>query len=68
MTELRDLEREMDRFRGRLLAAAVFVLALFALLAARLVYLQVVRHEALATVLLLAPQRRPPDPDENRPL
>ena len=39
----------MDRFRGRLLAAAVFVLALFALLAARLVYLQVVRHEALAT-------------------
>lgn len=49
MTELRDLEREMGRFRGRLLAAALFVLALFSLLAARLVYLQVVRHEALAT-------------------
>lgn len=39
----------MDRFRGRLLAAALFVLVLFGLLAARLVYLQVVRHEALAT-------------------
>ncbi len=48
MTEFRDVEREIDRFRGRLLAAAGFVLFLFALLAARLVYLQVVRHEDLA--------------------
>lgn len=48
MTELRDLERELDRFRGRLLAAAAFVLLAFALLAARLVVLQVVRHEDLA--------------------
>jgi hypothetical protein len=39
----------IDRFRGRLLAAAAFVLLAFALLAARLVYLQVIRHDELAT-------------------
>ena len=49
MTELKDLDREISRFRGRLLAAAAFVLLAFALLAARLVYLQVFRHEELAT-------------------
>ena len=49
MTELRDVERELDRFRGRLIAAAVFVLLAFGLLAARLVYLQVLRHDELAT-------------------
>jgi penicillin-binding protein 2 len=49
MTPMKDLERELDGFRGRLLAAAAFVLLAFALLGARLVYLQVVRHEALAT-------------------
>ena len=49
MTELRDLEQEIGRFRGRLLAAAAFVLVAFSLLAARLVYLQVFRHEELAT-------------------
>ena len=49
MTELRDLEQELGRFRGRLLAAAGFVLLAFSLLAARLVYLQVFRHEELAT-------------------
>jgi len=49
MTEMKDLERELDGFRARLLAAAAFVLLGFALLGARLVYLQVVRHEALAT-------------------
>ena len=48
MTELKDLEREMSRFRGRLLAAAGFVLLAFALLGARLVYLQVFRHDDLA--------------------
>ncbi|HPP83517.1 MAG TPA: penicillin-binding protein 2, partial [Rubrivivax sp.] len=48
MTELRDLERELSRLHGRLLAAAAFVLLAFALLAARLVYLQVVRHDELA--------------------
>jgi penicillin-binding protein 2 len=46
---LRDVEQEIDRFRGRLLAAALFVLLLFALLAARLVHLQVFRHDELAT-------------------
>ncbi len=49
MTELKDLESELDRFRGRLLAAALFVIFAFCLLAARLAYLQVVRHEELAT-------------------
>jgi penicillin-binding protein 2 len=48
MTELRDLEQEIGRFRGRLLAAAGFVLLAFSLLAARLVYLQVIRHDELA--------------------
>ena len=49
MTVLRDVEQEIDRFRSRLLAAAVFVLLAFALLGARLVHLQVFRHEELAT-------------------
>jgi penicillin-binding protein 2 len=49
MTELKNLEREIGRFRGRLLAAAAFVLLAFLLLAARLVHLQVFRHEELAT-------------------
>jgi penicillin-binding protein 2 len=49
MTELRDVERELDSFRGRLFAAALFVLLCFGLLAARLVWLQVVEHERLST-------------------
>ncbi len=49
MTELKDIEQELGRFRLRLLAAALFVLVGFGLLAARLVYLQVVRHEEFAT-------------------
>ncbi len=49
MTELRDIERELGGFRGRLLAAAFFVLFCFGLLAARLVYLQVYRHVDLST-------------------
>ena len=49
MTEIRDLDQEMGRFRGRLFAAAAFVLLAFSLLGARLVYLQVFRHEELAT-------------------
>ncbi|MBT9490719.1 MAG: penicillin-binding protein 2 [Rubrivivax sp.] len=48
-TTLKDIESELDRFRGRLLAAALFVLFCFGLLGARLVYLQVFRHDALAT-------------------
>ncbi|WP_284618262.1 penicillin-binding protein 2 [Aquabacterium humicola] len=49
MTEIKDLERELSRFRGRLVAAALFVLLCFGLLAARLTWLQVVRHEELQT-------------------
>jgi penicillin-binding protein 2 len=48
-TPLKDLESELDRFRGRLLAAAAFVLLGFGLLLARLVWLQVIRHDELAT-------------------
>ena len=65
MTELKNVELELDRFRGRLFAAAFFVLFGFGLLAARLVWLQVYRHEELATqaennriaVLPLVPNR-----------
>jgi penicillin-binding protein 2 len=49
VTELKNLPLELDRFRERLLVAALFVLFCFVLLAARLVYLQVVRHDELAT-------------------
>jgi penicillin-binding protein 2 len=49
MTELRNVEADLDRFRGRLLAAAIFVFAGFGLLAARLVWLQVWQHETLST-------------------
>jgi len=48
MAELKNIELELGRFRGRLIAAALFVLLCFGLLAARLVWLQVVRHEDLA--------------------
>jgi penicillin-binding protein 2 len=46
--EIKNLELELDRFRGRLLAAALFVVLGFGLLAARMVFLQVMRHEDLA--------------------
>ena len=49
MTELKDVEQEVSRFRLRRLAAARFVLLAFGLLAARLVHLQVFRHDELAT-------------------
>ena len=49
MTELKNVEQEVGRFRMRLAAAAVFVLFAFGLLASRLVYLQVYKHEELAT-------------------
>jgi penicillin-binding protein 2 len=48
MTEIRDLERELGRFHRRLVAAAVLVLLAFGLLVARLVVLQVLRHDDLA--------------------
>jgi penicillin-binding protein 2 len=49
MIELRNVEVELDRFRGRLIAAAVFVVFAFGLLGARLVWLQVWRHDELST-------------------
>jgi len=48
MAEIRNLERDLHHFRGRLIAAAAFVLLCFALLAARLVWLQVFRHDEFA--------------------
>ncbi len=48
MTELKNLERELNRFRARLIAAALFVLLCFGLLGSRLVNLQIYRHEELA--------------------
>ena len=44
MTELRDVEADLSRFRARVFVAILAVLFAFALLAARLVYLQVYRH------------------------
>jgi penicillin-binding protein 2 len=49
MTELKNVEWELSRFRTRVFAAAAFVLFLFGLLAARLVFLQVFKHEELST-------------------
>ncbi|MGC1173208.1 penicillin-binding protein 2 [Polaromonas sp.] len=47
MTELRNVEADLYRFRARVLVAGAIILLAFALLAARLVYLQVVRHDDL---------------------
>src|SRR3982751_3915568 len=47
MTELRNVEMDLSRFRARVLVASLAVLCAFALLAARLVYLQVYRHADL---------------------
>jgi len=49
MTELKNVKAELSRFRLRLIAAAVFVLLAFGLLLARLIVLQVVRHDELST-------------------
>ncbi|CAN5592603.1 penicillin-binding protein 2 [soil metagenome] len=49
MTELKNVEQELGRFRGRLLAAAAFVLICFGLLGLRLAHLQVVKHDELST-------------------
>ncbi|HWH73231.1 MAG TPA: penicillin-binding protein 2 [Methylibium sp.] len=49
MTELKDLDQELSGFRLRLLAAALMVLIGFGLLVARLVHLQVQRHDELST-------------------
>ncbi|MDP3654899.1 MAG: penicillin-binding protein 2 [Rhodoferax sp.] len=47
MTELRNVEADLARFRTRVLAISLVVVLCFALLLARLVYLQVWRHEDL---------------------
>ena len=47
MTELRNVEAELSRFRTRVLVAGLFVLVGFGLLVSRLVVLQVVRHDEL---------------------
>ena len=44
MTELRDVEADLSRFRTRVFVAVLVVLLAFALLASRLIYLQVYRH------------------------
>jgi penicillin-binding protein 2 len=49
LADLRHTERDLARFRLRLAAAAVFVLGCFALLGARLGWLQVVKYEELST-------------------
>ena len=47
MTELRNVEADLLRFRARVLVLSMLVLVCFGLLIARLVYLQVVQHEDL---------------------
>jgi penicillin-binding protein 2 len=49
MIELRNVEFELDRFRGRLIAAAAFVLFGLGLLGARVLWLQVWKHDELST-------------------
>jgi penicillin-binding protein 2 len=65
MTELRDVEADLSRFRARIFFAIVAVLFAFSLLTARLVYLQVYRHADLeeraesnrTTVVPIVPNR-----------
>ena len=47
MTELRNVEADLSRFRARVLVASIVVLLGFLLVTARLVYLQVLRHDDL---------------------
>ncbi|MDH4149185.1 MAG: penicillin-binding protein 2, partial [Betaproteobacteria bacterium] len=63
--EIRDSERELDRFRRRLAILGVFVLVLFSLLFLRFLYLQVLQHGHYSTladanrisILPIAPHR-----------
>ncbi len=65
MTELRDIEREIFRFRRRLIIAAAAVVLAFALLLGRWIWLQVLRHRQFSTqaednriaIVPLPPQR-----------
>jgi len=47
MTELRNVEADLSRFRARVLVAGIAVVVCFLLVLSRLVYLQVVRHDDL---------------------
>ena len=47
MTELRNVEADLAQFRTRVLVAGLAVLFAFGLVAARMVYLQVLRHDDL---------------------
>jgi penicillin-binding protein 2 len=47
MTELRNVEADLAQFRTRVLVAGLAVVFAFSLLAARMIYLQVVRHDDL---------------------
>lgn len=47
MTELRNVEADLARFRTRVFAVSLLILACFLLITLRLVYLQVWRHEDL---------------------
>ncbi len=47
MTELRNVSADLDRFRLRIGVASVVVLLCFGVLALRLAYLQVIRHQDL---------------------
>lgn len=47
MIELRNLEHELVRFRGRVLLVSALVVLMFVLLFVRLFYLQVLRHDDL---------------------
>jgi penicillin-binding protein 2 len=47
MTEIRNVEADLARFRTRVFVASLVVVACFVLLLARLVYLQIWRHEDL---------------------
>lgn len=63
--EIRDSERELDKFRWRLTILGIFVLLLFGLLFSRFFYLQVIQHSHFSTlaeanritVLPVAPNR-----------
>ncbi|MDB5779485.1 MAG: cell elongation-specific peptidoglycan D,D-transpeptidase [Polaromonas sp.] len=48
MTELRNVQADLSRFRARVVVAGLAVLVAFSLVAARLVYLQVYRHADLS--------------------
>ena len=47
MAELRNVQADLSRFRSRVLVAGLLVFIAFILLASRLVYLQIFRHEDL---------------------